>query len=41
MLGWNADFDERILRQTASQYGLQWKNKYRLHDRLLTGGMQP
>lgn len=34
VLAWNADFDERILRRTANRYGLQWKNKYRLHDQL-------
>ena len=34
VLAWNADFDERMLRQTASRYGLQWKNKHRLHDLL-------
>ena len=25
VLAWNADFDERMLRQTASRYDLQWK----------------
>ena len=34
VLAWNADFDERMLRQTANRYGLQWKNKYKLHDLL-------
>ena len=34
VLAWNADFDERMLMQTASRYGLQWKNKYKLHDLL-------
>ena len=34
VLAWNADFDERMLRQTAERYELQWKNKYKLHDQL-------
>ena len=34
VLAWNADFDERMLRQTAERYGLEWKNKYKLHDLL-------
>ena len=32
VLAWNAEFDERMLRQTAERYGLKWKNKYPLHD---------
>ena len=34
VLAWNADFDERMLKQTANRYELQWKNKYKLHDLL-------
>ena len=34
VLAWNADFDERMLRQTAERYELEWKNKYKLHDLL-------
>ena len=34
VLAWNADFDVRMLRQTASRYGLNWKTKYKLHDLL-------
>ena len=32
LLAMNADFDERILRQTAERYELEWENKYKLHD---------
>ena len=32
VLAWKAEFDESMLRQTAERYGLQWKNKYKLHD---------
>ena len=32
VLAWKAEFDERMLKQTANRYGLQWKNKYKLHD---------
>ena len=34
VLAWKAEFDESMLRQTAERYGLQWKNKYKLHDLL-------
>ena len=34
LLAWNADFDERMLRQTAERYELEWKNLYKLHDLL-------
>ena len=34
VLAWNADFDQKMLRQTAGRYGLQWKNKHMLHDLL-------
>ena len=34
VLAWNADFDVRMLRQTAERYGLKWKTKYKLHDLL-------
>ena len=32
VLAWNADFDERMLRQTATRYGLNWNSKFKLHD---------
>lgn len=34
VLAWNADFDERMLRQTAERYELEWKSKFKLHDLL-------
>ena len=34
VLAWNAEFDERMLRQTAERYGLEWKSKYPLYDLL-------
>ena len=34
VLAWNADFDERMLRQTAERYELEWKYKNKLHDLL-------
>ena len=34
VLAWNAEFDERMLRQTAERYHLRWKAKIRFHDLL-------
>ena len=34
VLAWNADFDERMLRQTAERYELEWKYKNKLQDLL-------
>ena len=34
VLAWNADFDERMLRQTAERFHLRWKAKIRFHDLL-------
>ena len=34
VLAWNAEFDKRMLWQTADRYGLAWENKYQLHDLL-------
>ena len=34
VLAWNADFDVRMLRQTAERYELEWKSKFKLHDLL-------
>ena len=34
VLAWNADFDERMLIQTADRYGLKWKSKSKFHDLL-------